>query len=598
MTRSLAPHRITPASLSLPSDKVSESASNLASIAPKVNPISKTCAISASSFFDLVVMGAGPAGLALVSRILESRPAALYTDQEHVYLHWLQRSRNPSLLKTREGWMTNWNRHFEAFNITHLRSPLFWHPGPADLDALITFAERKGRSKSGPPTVLYSQTRSTSPRPELIEIPGCVGAEISKHKRTSRRSRQETNYARLVQKSGPTINERDRRDYFTPGTALFHDFVQEDVVQRYGLASSAPWPEAKSGLNNPHTGAITMLKGEVASLDWVPLHVEGSGHTAGFCVQTNDGACVGAKAVVCAVGMGGCPSIPPVLSSSTCGSTKLEMHGPGWAHSSFLTNPSYTFPPEYCNRGTAVVIGGGLTSAQICHLALQKGFFKVVLVLRGFMKVKPFDVSLDWIGRYSNLKKMEFWQEEDSLQRLNMLRSARNGGSITPTYAKILKMHQDRGALEILTNTSLEGAQWDDETKTWSLDIRTSDPPSSRPRNLRSLISPAISLSRQLKFKLARMSYGRWAAGANLASPMAWSSTVLRWGYSALQVGPAAFNLGGMREAADRVVERLEELAIGRDLDDEDVGIDMKATEEEVKNDYTYFDFNLLSVEG
>ncbi|KAF8679931.1 fad binding domain protein [Rhizoctonia solani] len=651
MTRSLAPHRITPASLSLPSDKVSESASNLASIAPKVNPISKTCAISASSFFDLVVMGAGPAGLALVSRILESRPAALYTDQEHVYLHWLQRSRNPSLLKTRkrgagsdwvvvdgasseksgcycggrmrilvldklgEGWMTNWNRHFEAFNITHLRSPLFWHPGPADLDALITFAERKGRSKSGPPTVLYSQTRSTSPRPELIEIPGCVGAEISKHKRTSRRSRQETNYARLVQNSGPTINERDRRDYFTPGTALFHDFVQEDVVQRYGLASSAPWPEAKSGLNNPHTGAITMLKGEVASLDWVPLHVEGSGHTAGFCVQTNDGACVGAKAVVCAVGMGGCPSIPPVLSSSTCGSTKLEMHGPGWAHSSFLTNPSYTFPPEYCNRGTAVVIGGGLTSAQICHLALQKGFFKVVLVLRGFMKVKPFDVSLDWIGRYSNLKKMEFWQEEDSLQRLNMLRSARNGGSITPTYAKILKMHQDRGALEILTNTSLEGAQWDDETKTWSLDIRTSDPPSSPAE--KSQVSnitcdfivsatgttpsfsslPFIkSLSRNSSLPVCPMVGGLPV----LTSHLQWPGLPLFCvgGYSALQVGPAAFNLGGMREAADRVVERLEELAIGRDLDDEDVGIDMKATEEEVKNDYTYFDFNLLSVEG
>ncbi|CAE6356374.1 unnamed protein product [Rhizoctonia solani] len=648
MNRSLAPHRVTPASLSLPPDDVLESMPSSSSSASDIRATSKTCAIRDSSFFDLVVIGAGPAGLALVARILESRPAALYTDQEHVYLHWLQRSRNPSLLKTRkrgpgsdwvavddtpyqkngchcgaqmrilvldklgEGWMTNWNRHFRAFNISHLRSPLFWHPDPADLDALISFAERKGRSTSGPPTVLFSQGQSASPRPELIEIPGCVGAEISKHKRTSRRSRPEANYARLVQKSGPTVNERDRRDYFTPGTALFHDFVQEDVVQRYGLAHPAPWPAAKSGLDVPRSGAVTMLQGEVASLDWVPLHIEGSGHTTGFRVQTNDGTCIGAKAVVCAVGMGGCPSIPAVISSSN--PTKTATHGRGWAHSSFLANPDYTFPPSYCNRRTIVVIGGGLTSAQICHLALQKGFSKVILILRGFMKVKPFDVTLDWIGRYSNLRKMEFWQEEDSVQRLNMLRSARNGGSITPTYAKILKMHQDRGVLDILTNTSLEAAKWDEETKTWSLDVRRNDPsthitetPKSSTISSDFIVAatgtiPSFSSLPFIKSLSETPSIPACPTVGGLpvlTSHLQWPGLPLFCvgGYSALQVGPAAFNLGGMREAADRVVERLEELAIGRDLDDVEVDASVK-TSEEVNNDYTYFDFNLLSVEG
>lgn len=38
--------------------------------------------------FDLVIIGAGPAALSVVARILETRPAALYTEEEHLFLHW------------------------------------------------------------------------------------------------------------------------------------------------------------------------------------------------------------------------------------------------------------------------------------------------------------------------------------------------------------------------------------------------------------------------------------------------------------------------------------------------------------------------------
>jgi hypothetical protein len=88
--------------------------------------------------------------------------------------------------------------------------------------------------------------------PELVEILGCVGAEISKHKRASRRSRQSSDYARLVQNSGPAVNERDRHDYFTPGTSLFRDFVEHDVVKRYGLNPHGAWEGAKSVLSGAH----------------------------------------------------------------------------------------------------------------------------------------------------------------------------------------------------------------------------------------------------------------------------------------------------------------------------------------------------------
>lgn len=47
---------------------------------------------SPSAFFDLVIIGAGPAALAVLTRLLERRPAALYTEEEHRFLHWLDRS--------------------------------------------------------------------------------------------------------------------------------------------------------------------------------------------------------------------------------------------------------------------------------------------------------------------------------------------------------------------------------------------------------------------------------------------------------------------------------------------------------------------------
>jgi cation diffusion facilitator CzcD-associated flavoprotein CzcO len=145
-----------------------------------------------------------------------------------------------------------------------------------------------------------------------------------------------------------------------------------------------------------------MLKGEVQSLNWSPIHVKGLDHAMGFCVQTSDGARIGAKAIVCAVGMGGCPSVPaPLLASGAISAT----HNSGWAHSSCLADPSYSFPPRDCNKGTLFVIGGGLTSAQICDLAIHRGFAKVILVLRGHLKGAKYP-RLDNAQPVANLKQV------------------------------------------------------------------------------------------------------------------------------------------------------------------------------------------------
>lgn len=63
---------------------------------------------------------------------------------------------------TSHDWMASWRAKFEALQISHLHSPLFFLPGPRDRDGLLIFSYGEGRAM------------------EIEEIPGVVGKEVSK----------------------------------------------------------------------------------------------------------------------------------------------------------------------------------------------------------------------------------------------------------------------------------------------------------------------------------------------------------------------------------------------------------------------------------
>lgn len=121
-----------------------------------------------------------------------------------------------------------------------------------------------------------------------------------------------------------------------------------------------------------------------------------------------------------------------------------------------------------------VIVGGGLTSAQLSDLAVRRGVSKVYLLMRGPLKVKPFDVGLEWVGKFRNFEQAAFWTADDHEERWGKILAARNGGSITPPYKKLLDKLIAKGKVELLLYTTIVEQVWDAEKAVWKVSISTS----------------------------------------------------------------------------------------------------------------------------
>ncbi|GAA5827254.1 hypothetical protein JCM11251_001194 [Rhodosporidiobolus azoricus] len=570
-----------------------------------------------ADFSPLVIIGAGPHALALAARLSEPRPAALYTDLEHARLSWLQREQRHSAARdkraqkkdkrvavkghwtarklvepdsttlvpcpsagkspitvldsTASEWLGRWDGYFEGLRIPHLRSPMLFHPSPADADALVAYARRIDREH------------------ELEPVKGVVGKEFSKYQRKKNPAR----VGRAV-----TINERSREDYFRPSTPLFRSFIRSDLIDRYSVSP-------------------LVTKTTVTSVSYCDIHVRGRGVERGFVVESTrpDGTkeVRGARSAVMAIGPSSRPNVPEVLKvampkkeemtgeeagEATLPWSKGEICGDNWCHSSAFgmkgCRPMDGPLGDKMRRREAtrvVVVGGGLTSAQIVDSLLSSGVSHVTLLSRSHIKTKHFDFDLEWVSKYNNLTKMTFWGLTDRQERYEMIQKARNGGSVNPQFLHILQKYARAGRLDLRTLTEVKEAAFHEETGKWRFEIVTRMDEKAKAKMDPSLGKETDTFSTIEDIDYLVSSTGSMIdlSGVDFIQPLLKSNPVelvngfpvltadLQWNeevplfvmgaYSMLELGPDALNLSGTRAGAERISHRLGELGVFDDVE-------------------------------
>jgi cation diffusion facilitator CzcD-associated flavoprotein CzcO len=127
-----------------------------------------------------------------------------------------------------------------------------------------------------------------------------------------------------------------------------------------------------------------------------------------FKITTDQGLHL-AKTVVMAIGAGNAPNIPAMIPKSNPPSVEGQCHA-----MTIKQFPDLSLQKKVQQgKATSVLVtGGGLTAAQIADNALRYGVSKVYLLMRSGLKVKPFDVSLDWVGKFKNLEHSTFWSAD------------------------------------------------------------------------------------------------------------------------------------------------------------------------------------------
>lgn len=263
-----------------------------------------------------------------------------------------------------------------------------------------------------------------------------------------------------------------------------------------------------------------------------------------------------------AVGAGNAPSIPK----------PFPQHGCPCACHAFqpIDNP---LPARVTSQleTNILVIGGGLTSAQVSDCAIRHGATKVFHIMRGPLKIKPFDVDLSWMGKFRNHEKASFWSADSDAERSELIKSARGGGSITPRFARLVQGNCKTGKLALHTHTTVKKCQYDAVEQVWSIQTEPGIPELEAASIHHVYFATGVTSDFEKLPYLQTMCEKYPIKGYDglpaLTDDLTWRDDVplfVTGKFAALRLGPGAGNLEGARVGAERIAWAMQEY-LGKD---------------------------------
>ncbi|KAL1510968.1 hypothetical protein AB1Y20_005793 [Prymnesium parvum] len=398
----------------------------------------------------LVLVGAGPCALAVLGRLAYAADGRCGTSPaEAARARELLRS---TLVVSSAGWMGGWQAKLASQGVAWLRSPTFVNPHPARPidDALLAFATARRAPLRRIRGVRHAWVAVAPPLLDDF----CEGLLLELERRlpaSTLPSRQQLTAAAVYHATVLQIRPREGRfelilaDGCPPLTAARVVVATADG----GVRALPEWfADAQRSARVPHS--------LLHSTDLAALHAA-CGKPPPLAPRR--------AAVSRAAGWHLATRAARLLRRGLA-CVEDALAGRPWVSRVLAAMPSALAAPDAMaarGEGRLVVVGGGLSAAQLAIRALKLGWRHVLLVSRGALVVRPFDLHACWLERHWQpallADEEEFFRSAYERRRA-LLHAARPGGSVTPCCWEELGRLARRGGLRVEEHTCVTRAEW------------------------------------------------------------------------------------------------------------------------------------------
>ncbi|MFV9503413.1 MAG: FAD/NAD(P)-binding protein [Oscillochloridaceae bacterium umkhey_bin13] len=255
----------------------------------------------------------------------------------------------------------------------------------------------------------------------------------------------------------------------------------------------------------------------------------------GWCVETDQGS-VAARNVLLALSLGEQPRWPPWA-------TDLREAGAAVHHVYAPAEPVAAGPDT-------VVIGGGISAAQVALALAEAGSGRVILLMRHPIRCEDFDSPAGWVGP----KELRGFHDEPDLRRRRaMIAGARRPGSMPSDVVRALHRAERQGLLGVQRGEVQQAIRMADGR----IQLRV---PGQTIVTQRVVLATGFTTERPggawLDQAIAAHELPVAACGYPVVGPdLAWAPGLyVTGGLAELMLGPVARNIAGARHAGVRLV--------------------------------------------